>query len=433
MKVVFDISVLGTGQYYPRFKAGIHRVVASLAAGLADSPECDLAFSTIAEGPFVPVFGATEYLRENAHLRGLPLVSLRRRDRGLAGAIRWFHAARLGAESLRGHPKLRLPAKVVRYISYRCEHFLINRPNRYDPTRLPSADVFHSPFDPLPPPVPGRRHPQRVLTIYDLIPILEPSLFEPHVPPMIRNVVASITPGDWVTTISHSTKRDLCGYVDIDPDRVFVTHLAASPELFHPVEDEELKSAVRQRYGIPEVPYVLTLNTLEPRKNLGHAIRSFARLVQEQRLNDLHFVVVGSKGWDHNDVFAEATRYPGLERRIIFAGRVDDGDLATLYSGALAFVYPSLYEGFGLPPLEAMQCGVPVITSDRSSLPEVVGDAGVMVDPTDRDALCEALLRVCEDSDLRADLSRRALERAAEFSWDRCVSGTLAAYRRALS
>jgi glycosyltransferase involved in cell wall biosynthesis len=119
--------------------------------------------------------------------------------------------------------------------------------------------------------------------------------------------------------------------------------------------------------------------------------------------------------------------------RIVMTGYVAEDDLAPLYSGALAFVYPSLYEGFGLPPLEAMQCGTPVITSNTSSLPEVVGDAGIMVDPLDQDALCDALSRVHGSAALRRELSRRSLARARQFSWERCIDQTLAAYRTALS
>lgn len=432
MKVLFDISVLGTGHYYPHSRTGIHRVVEHLAAGLAGSVECEVAFSSLAEGSLVPVYGAREYLRRDPVLKAIPLVSMDPGDRWLTRGIRYFHAVRKRSEASKEHPLLRLPAKVTRYLSFRSESFLINKPNRSRPGDWGGVDVFHSPYDPLPTREKGYRGPQRVLTVYDLIAIFHPELFEPHIPPLMRKLVASITPDDWVTCISNSTKNDLCDHTGIDPNRVFVTHLAASPELFHPVRDDDLQSSVRRKYGIPDAPYFLSLNTLEPRKNLDRAIRSFSQLIQEQRVSDLNFVLVGSKGWDYDHIFAEASKCPELKKRVIFAGRVADKDLAPIYSGATAFVYPSLYEGFGLPILEAMQCGVPVITSDRSSSPEVVGDGGLMIDPADGEALSHAMLQLYENRELRVELSRRALGRAGQFSWDRCVSETVATYRTAI-
>jgi len=174
------------------------------------------------------------------------------------------------------------------------------------------------------------------------------------------------------------------------------------------------------------------VGTLEPRKNVVHLIRSFAELVRAERIPDLHLVLTGGQGWDYEPIFAEAERLREVRDRIHFTGYADDVDLAPLYSGALAFVYPSLYEGFGLPVLEAMQCGTPVITSSTSSLPEVVGDAGLLVDPQDGAALCQAMLALYEDADRRAELSSRAVARAGRFSWERCAHETVAAYRQAI-
>jgi glycosyltransferase involved in cell wall biosynthesis len=241
----------------------------------------------------------------------------------------------------------------------------------------------------------------------------------------------SIGPDDWVIANSESTRADLCGRIDIDPARVFVTPFAASAELFHPVHDEPRIQAVRRRYGIPDGPYLLALNTLEPRKNMDHAIRAFTRLARQEQVRDLRFVLVGTKGWRYDRIFEAIEGAGALRDRIVLAGYVADEDLAPLYSGALAFVYPSRYEGFGLPPLEAMQCGVPVITSSTSSLPEVVGDAAVLLDPADADGLSQAMLELYRSPSLRADMSRRSLERARRFSWERCTRETLAAYRAA--
>jgi glycosyltransferase involved in cell wall biosynthesis len=164
---------------------------------------------------------------------------------------------------------------------------------------------------------------------------------------------------------------------------------------------------------------------------LSHLPRTFADLVRSERVDDLHLVLTGPEAWDFAPLAAALADLGALRERVVFTGYVDDADLAPLYSGALAFVFPSLYEGFGLPPLEAMQCGAPVITSDTSSLPEVVGDAGVLVEPHDRAALAQAILDVYRDPARRAQLAARSLARAAQFSWDRYASETVAAYRAA--
>jgi glycosyltransferase involved in cell wall biosynthesis len=140
-------------------------------------------------------------------------------------------------------------------------------------------------------------------------------------------------------------------------------------------------------------------------------------------------VLVGTKGWDFDRIFREIERDSDIQARIVVTGFVPDEDLAALYTSSIGFVYTSLYEGFGLPPLEAMQCGVPVITSNNSSLPEVVGDAGMMVDAKDEDALCQSMLRVYQSESLREQMSKKSLEQAAKFSWEKCVQQTIEGYK----
>ena len=162
-------------------------------------------------------------------------------------------------------------------------------------------------------------------------------------------------------------------------------------------------------------------------------IRCYAQLVANRQIGDMRLVMVGTRGWKMESIFAELEKLGPLSDRVIVTGFVPDEDLAPIYSHASMFVYPSLLEGFGLPPLEAMQCGVPVITSNTSSLPEVVGDAGIMVPPSDTDALCQAMATLFQDRELHDRLASRARERAATFSWARCAAETVEAYRAALN
>ena len=205
----------------------------------------------------------------------------------------------------------------------------------------------------------------------------------------------------------------------------------AASRFFYPRHGGEI-DCVRRRYGIPEGPYILSVATLEPRKNLSHLIKCFLSVIQQEKISDLNLVLVGVKGWKYSDFFQRIRRSGDLRNRIILTGFVPDEDMAPLYSGALCFVFPSLYEGFGFPILEAMKCGTPVITSNVSSLPEVVGNGGIMVAPSDSDALCQAMISLWRDEELRRHYSTKALARAGFFSWDKSVREILNLYRQSL-
>jgi len=432
VKVVYDISKLGEG--YPRAPArtGLFRVVEKVAEGLVASPECEVSFC--ATESFAAAVGCLAYLESRPELQGVPFLSPRwtKLGRSLGDRLREANAAVDGAEpsvAPEGRQGLKLHRRVERRLLARA-YRAVESPEPFDPRWLAGADVFHSPHQPVPR---GVRGVQRFLTCYDLIPLLYPQFCTPAQARFAEELLRSIEPGDWVVCISQATKDDLCDRHAIDPARVFVTHLAAAPELFYPCADAGRIAAARARYGIPDGSYLLSLSTLEPRKNMEQVVRSFARLVQEERVKDLSLVLVGARGWLDERLFETVSGYESLKGRIVITGYVADEDLAPLYSGALCFVFPSFYEGFGLPALEAMQCGAPVVTSNTSSLPEVVGDAGIMLDPTDGEGLCQAVLRVYGDASLRASMSKRSLERAALFSWEKCVAETVAAYKAALA
>jgi glycosyltransferase involved in cell wall biosynthesis len=224
---------------------------------------------------------------------------------------------------------------------------------------------------------------------------------------------------------------ELCERTGMSPERAMVVPLAAAP-CFHRITDPDVIAATRLRYRIPEGEYLLCLAAPQPRKNLAHLIRSFFRLLDEQHLPDTHLVLAGSRehGWMYDEVFvaADSSKH---RSRLIFTGYVAEEDLPVLYNGAVAFVFPSLYEGFGLPVLEAMACGTPVITSNTTSLPEVAGDAAVLINPMDADELCEAMSTILADHSRREKLRQKGLMRAAEFSWKSCGELTAQVYHLA--
>ncbi|MCS4159175.1 glycosyltransferase family 4 protein [Salinibacter ruber] len=237
-------------------------------------------------------------------------------------------------------------------------------------------------------------------------------------------------PDDWVVTVSESTKNDLCERRPIDPERVFVVPNAASDDLFYPVTDDKRIWTVRQKYGIPEGRYLLSLHSMAPHKNIHRLIEAFRLFIRQGKPSDTYLVLAGGLGRPRKEIFEELSLETADLDRVHFTGFVKDDDLAPLYSGAEAFVFPSLYEGFGLPVLEAMQCGCPVVASNTSSLPEIVEDAGILVKPTDIEELAHALSRVIGSPSTISELPKKGRERAKDYSWENSASRILDIYRQ---
>ena len=230
---------------------------------------------------------------------------------------------------------------------------------------------------------------------------------------------------------SEFTRRDLLETYGLDPARVTTIPLAVSPH-FRPVEEASELERVRRLYGI-EGEYVLAVGSIQPRKNLARLVRAYSALRRGRGRSNLpQLVLVGKKAWLYGETL-RAIEAEGVGGSVVVTGYVSEGDLPALYSGALCFAYPSYFEGFGLPPLEAMNCGAPVLTGSLTSLPEVVGDAGLTVDPFDTEALAEALARLIDDAALRAELRARGLQRARGFDWRETARMTLQIYRRVIS
>ena len=301
-----------------------------------------------------------------------------------------------------------------------------------DPVALQNAQVFHTPHSAVPDAV--REHPKVAViqTVYDMIPFLLPETMTAEYRDYYADILRRIRPEDQVITISQSAKADFCGHTGFAEDQVHVIPLAANKDLFRPCHDPERMAAVRARHGIPEGPYLLSVCTFEPRKNLRHLVRSFVELLRAHpESSNLTLVLTGGQGWMFGPILAELAGTALPSGRIITTGYVPDADLAPLYSGALAFLYLSRYEGFGLPPLEAMQCGTPVIVSNTSSLPEVVGEAGILLSPDDQDGLCQAILDLHAHPDQRARFVEKSIQRARQFSWAKNVRQTAELYHLA--
>jgi glycosyltransferase involved in cell wall biosynthesis len=287
-----------------------------------------------------------------------------------------------------------------------------------------------------------------VVTIHDISFEHYPQFFSPRDRFILKTLVPrSAQQAAQVITVSQHAKREIIERYHLPPEKTTVTYEAAG-EQFQPVADPDSLQAVRAKYGIGDGAFVLALGNLQPRKNIARLAAAFAQVMNTEQSPDHSIppgrfrvpqsssppilVIAGKAQWRESEVY-QAVKQAGIERQVIFPGYVDDADLPALYSAATVFVYPSLYEGFGLPPLEAMACGTPVICSNAASLPEVVGDAALLVEPTDTASLAQALFQVLGDPALRSDLSRSGLQRAGQFSWTRCALETLQVYAQALT
>ena len=267
-----------------------------------------------------------------------------------------------------------------------------------------------------------------VVTIYDLSFLLYPEGFKGYKRFYLGlSTRLSARKARRIIAISKSTKRDVVRLLGVSPDKVDVVY-CGTDGAFRPLPKAEV-AAFRSQKGLPE-RFILFVGTIEPRKNIITLIEAFAKLQTCEPAN-LKLVIGGAKGWFYEDVFARVEEL-GLEGEVLFPGYIPASELPLWYNAAELFVYPSLYEGFGLPPLEAMACGTPVVVADTSSLPEVVGEAGVIVNPLDVEGLAEAMRRVLGDEALQQEMKERGLRRAQGFSWAETAQETVQVYRRAM-
>jgi glycosyltransferase involved in cell wall biosynthesis len=434
MNVLYDITVLGLGHINHISRTGIFRVIENIAEQLLLHKDVEVKYCSGLDLKVVK--NSLKYLNDNKKFSCNQLSTsnllikdeLRIKRLKLITSIN-SKANRSLSQKIPNKVQVRALMLIERIIGLN-----LKEDTFIEPKDLKQATIYHSPFYPIPEQVKRSRLKTLFLTSYDLIPILYPQYAEESAIELIRKVLQSITPDTWVLCISEATRNDLLNFLGnkIDPNKVKVTELAASGT-FYLSRNKVTNKAVKDKYGIPDAPYILSLCTLEPRKNIDQAIRAFVKIVLQENVPELNLVLVGTKGWMFDKIFDEIKGCADIKDRIIITGYVTDEDLAAIYSDALLFVYPSFYEGFGLPPLEAMQCGIPVITSNTSSLPEVVGDAGIMVAPNDLDALCQAMLSIYNSPALREQMVEKSLKRAGKFTWERCAKETVEAYKASLN
>jgi glycosyltransferase involved in cell wall biosynthesis len=277
-------------------------------------------------------------------------------------------------------------------------------------------------------PITAPRNKKSIITIFDLIPILYPELVTPIYAWQSRNLLPKILrKTDRILAISEHTKKDLITRYHIPSNRIDVTHLGVSDH-FKPCNPQIVQQFKDKNRLLS--PYILFVGALEPKKNIPALIKAFSLCLKQ--MPDLSLVLAGKPSWKYEEIFS-LIQILHLEKKVRILNFVPYDDLPLLYSGAEVFVFPSRYEGFGLPPLEAMKCGTPVIVSDRSSLPEIIGGQGLTVDPDDIQGLCDLILKVIGDLEFRDELQEYYLKRAEQFTWENCIEKTIQSYERTLS
>jgi glycosyltransferase involved in cell wall biosynthesis len=271
------------------------------------------------------------------------------------------------------------------------------------------------------------RQPGTVLTVHDLGVFREADWFRSSRAAYYRFAMArSARRAARIIADSEATANDLQQYLDIPPDAIDVIPLGVSPAFSPP--DDAARQSIRQKYGLPE-DFFLFVGTLEPRKNLSRVLDAWSRIAPDCAYD---LAIAGRLGWKNEPLLGAIEQSP-FRNRIHLTGYIPEADLPALIGAAHTFVWPSLLEGFGLPPLEAMACGTPVIASKTGSLPEVTGDAALLVDPHHVEAIADAMRQLSRDPALHRQLCERGLDRAAGFTWERTARMTLETYRKALA
>lgn len=408
-RLLMDVGPLAMGYHTPGHQAGIHRVAERTLAG--------------AEPDGLTVFASpSQELLGEAQARALAPEAARRWVRAFQlperSSSHWAETVQRGRAGPRWAPDRLLPAIATRMLD-------LTVPRR----ALPAWDVILSIFDPLPA---ADQAPSRaqILTVHDLTTLTRPGF---HLPVTIRTVARAFASlehacNPWALCVSEHTRRQLVGLRGFPKHRTRVVHPGVDARFRRATAPEQ--AAVRERYRIGEAPFLLCLASMEPRKNLATALRAFARLRGRAAGRDLRLVLAGPGGWLQHGIRDELGRVGEAVQHI---GFVDDADLPALLSACRAFVFLSWDEGFGLPVLEAMACGAAVLASSAGALPEVVGNAGLLADPGDGQAIDDGLERLCTSAGLCDDLGGRAALRAGTFTWGRWHEGLDDLQRTALA
>lgn len=434
IKVLYDITILANNFRQTDPKTGIYRATEELLLQLLSQDNIDLSLTCICSpDPAASFINFPFFIKEHAEFRSLQYECHFKSRIGLDWLYKLLYSTYYSKEFQKLNKYYSPKSLLVRGMLKLIDATKLHLYDLYHHFDADSYNILHSTYYKLPSEE-ITKNLQRLLMIHDLIPLKFKEFVSKQLSSYFDSILRSINyDRDWVVCNSEYTRNEFCEYTGMDISRTFVTYLAADSK-FSCVNDIETIQLVKKRYRIPEADYFLCLAShLEPRKNIPHLINSFIALITEHTDIDANLVIAGTTRYRRPDIDQVMKNIIFEYRnRIIITGYISDEDLSAVYSGATAFIFPSLYEGFGLPVLEAMQCGTPVISSNSTSLPEIVGDAGILVNPKDQDQLCQSMLNVLQNTQLRDLLRHKGIKRAKQFSWQKCANETLDIYKTIL-
>jgi glycosyltransferase involved in cell wall biosynthesis len=407
-----DISVLGTALVYRRHQTGVHRMCWELLRYFATKPDLRLELLNSGRAAWLEFPSRIAFEREWSR-EGWVFLERKTRVPGIYPLLLLLARIALSAKEKNriGEKALVGGLKILGAL--------------LSPTLPPfSARVYYSPAHALPKVPEGVR---RCITLYDMIPIKFPQWYDES--DSFRKIIGSIGPEDTVAAISECSRRDWLEYSHLPAERAEVIPCGVAEDFF-PREDAAGLAAIRKKYGVGEGRLILAVGTLEPRKNLELLVRAFLSLREDAAFRDTVLLLIGPKGWKNDDLFALLRSRAEAGEAVRLSGFVPDEDLPWLYSACDLFVFPSLYEGFGLPVAEALKCGAAVMCGRHSSLPEVAGDAVEYVDVHDVEALREGMRRLVSDPPELARLREKARERGRIFAWKDAGEAYLSLFSR---
>jgi len=404
MKILYDIALLGRGHAEINDRTGLYRFAEESLKCLAANKGFDLYFTTSQLN-----FDESEaYLKENFPKLAARLIRPKRTSLSniFVSIMKWTLGNIKAAKMF-----LRTITKIEHHVGFLLEYF--NVPFSFISDE--GFDLYFSPKYQIPKQIMALKKIKKVIFLHDMLPMIYPQYSPPSSKVLYKHLVASLSNDVLILCNSNATKNDFMRFrPDISEKHIKVLPLSTS-EIFKP--ETKLLDKVKSKYGVPAAAkYILTVSSLNPRKNFPHVIMCFISFIKKYKIDDLYLVVTGPKGWDFSDIFKTIDGAGAYKNKIILTGFVDEAEMPSLYTGALASVCASLYEGFGYPALESMQCGTPAIVSDNSSLAEIVLDAEVQIPPQDPDALIDALNMIYHDEEHRASLAKSAIKRARHFS-----------------
>ncbi|MFT5874315.1 MAG: glycosyltransferase involved in cell wall biosynthesis [Clostridium sp.] len=324
------------------------------------------------------------------------------------------------------YKELHIKLNMCKLLSYGIYRRIWSRlPFKYNTILNSHSDIYHF-FDYI---VPPKIEGKVITTIHDMTYTIYPEMVEEKTMKRIKKGIEySVKRADKIITVSESSKKDIVEFLGVDEKKIEVVYNGVEYERFSASYTKEQQFTVKNKYSIPE-KYILYMGTLEPRKNIESIISAFSKLIVNNNIysEEIKLVIAGKKGWLYESIFKLVQKL-SLENKVVFTDYIEEEDKPLIYNMASIFIFPSIYEGFGIPVIEAMASSVPVITSTTSSLPEVAGDAAILVNPKDIDSMAKAMKQVLEDKDIRQSMIEKGHTQAKKFNWENSAEKLLSIY-----